>query len=326
MIARFLPVILVSLIVSPGMGAQPSLAFKAAGPGLYAFDTGLFRGQLKMDGKFQGLYPLVDAVSGNDLTRPPGIFSPYRVLTTNRRFGNAARDWPTTTRLLPDGGVEVQWAAAESHPLAMTAVYRWDAPDTLDFCLTVKPQQEMPEFELFLSNYYTQGFLAAVYAQAQSGAGPRFVPVDRTPADRGGYVMFPRDDRALALIHDGRWKIPPSPVDWATGRRLAAPLVLRRDATSGITAAMMGLAQDCFAISSPWNPATPDAKGYRSLYLSLFGRTLPAGQAATTRCRLVINRHLGDDQVLRRYEAFVKGTTARIWGVDAPGLPAKPRR
>ena len=75
---------------------------------------------------------------------------------------------------------------------------------------------------------------------------------------------------------------------------------------TGITVAMMGLPQDYFAIGSPWNPATPNAKGYRSLYLSLFGRTLKAGQAATTRCRLVINRQLGDDQAVRRYEAFAR--------------------
>jgi len=48
---------------------------------------------------------------------------------------------------------------------------------------------------------------------------------------------------------------------------------------------MMSLPQDCFAIASPWNPATPDAKGYRSLYLSLFGRDLEARKSAGARCR-----------------------------------------
>jgi hypothetical protein len=34
-------------------------------------------------------------------------------------------------------------------------------------------------------------------------------------ASRGGYVMFPRDAQAVAMIQDDRWTIPPSPVDWA---------------------------------------------------------------------------------------------------------------
>ncbi|MCX7826254.1 MAG: hypothetical protein N2689_11950, partial [Verrucomicrobiae bacterium] len=86
---------------------RTSLEFKADEPGFYAFDTGLFRGKLKLDGKFMGLYPLVDAKSGQELTRPPGIFSPYRVFNTNRRYGNAARDWPITSKLLAGGAVEV---------------------------------------------------------------------------------------------------------------------------------------------------------------------------------------------------------------------------
>ena len=36
---------------------------------------------------------------------------------------------------------------------------------------------------------------------------------DRGPADRGGYVMFARDKAAEKIIQNGRWKVPPSPVD-----------------------------------------------------------------------------------------------------------------
>ena len=102
----------------------PNLAFKPAGEGLFEFNTGVLSGRLKADGKYQGVYPLIDAATGADLTPPPGVFSPYRVFTTNRRFGNAARDWPTQTRLLDSGGVELHWPSAEEHPLEMTALYR----------------------------------------------------------------------------------------------------------------------------------------------------------------------------------------------------------
>ena len=54
------------LLLSCGTGAfadPPNLAFRAAGEGLYEFDTGALHGRLKMDGKYQGIYPLVDTKS-----------------------------------------------------------------------------------------------------------------------------------------------------------------------------------------------------------------------------------------------------------------------
>lgn len=289
--------------------AEPPTAFRATGAGLFEFDTGPLRGRLKLDGQYQGVYPLVDAAGQGDLTMPPGVFSPYRVFSTGRRYGNAARDWPTQPKLRGDGAVEVRWPAAPEHPVAFTAMYRWTQPDTLDLELTATPEVDLPAFELFLSSYFTKNFRAAVYVKPASGAEerPRFVPVDRRPDAPGGYVMFPRDAQAVALIQDGRWKIPPSPVDWAIGQELAAPLVIRRDAAAGLTAVLMAPAADCFAISSPWNPATPEGGGYRSLYLSLFGRDLRAGQSASARCRLVIGRGITDEQAVALYEAY-RGT------------------
>ena len=45
---------------------------------------------------------------------------------------------------------------------------------------------------------------------------------------------------------------------------------------------MMCRPGDCFAFSSPWNPASPKGGGYRSLYQSLFGRDLKAGETCAT--------------------------------------------
>ena len=293
------------LVATWALADPPSLAFRPAGAGLFEFDTGPLKGQLKVDGKYQGLYPLVDAATGADLTPPPGVFSPYRVFTTNRRYGNAARDWPTQVRLLENGGVEVHWPAAEEHPLEMTAVYRWTAPDTLDLEISVKPQQEMPGFELFMSSYFAKSFRASIYLQGAGGKPPSFVPADRTPDSAGGYVMFPRDDQAVRMIQDGRWTIPPSPVDWAMPRRLAGPLAMRRDEGQDLTALMMSPPGDCFAVASPWNPDSPEAGGYRSLYLSLFGRNLAAGETARARCRLIVRRNVTNDDAVRCYQEYV---------------------
>jgi len=50
------------------------------------------------------------------------------------------------------------------------------------------------------------------------------------PADTryGIWQAFPRDDQAAAIIQDGRWTYPPSPVDWVIRPHLAKPLGIRR--------------------------------------------------------------------------------------------------
>jgi len=288
---------------SPARAEPPQLGFREAGEGMFEFDTGLLRGRLKLDGTYQGLYPLVHGPSGAELVHAPGVFSFYRVLATNRRHGKNARDWPTQSELLADGAVEVRFAPADEHPLEIVGVHRFAAPGTLDLEIEVAPRCDMPRFELFLSSYFGPGFLASVWVD-DSGGG-RFVPIDRPPDAQGAYVMYPRDDEAVAMIRDGRWQYPPNPVDWAVGRRLRAPLVIRRDTALGLSAVMMCPPGDCFAVASPWNPASPDAKGYRSVYLSLFGRDLRAGEKAHARCRLLLAEDLSDEQAVELYRDYL---------------------
>jgi len=58
---------------------------------------------------------------------------------------------------------------------------------------------------------------------------------------------------------------------------------VRRHGASGLTAVLMAPAEDCFAVSTPHQ-----REGHYSLYLSLFGRTIQAGETARARARLVI--------------------------------------
>jgi hypothetical protein len=75
---------------------------------------------------------------------------------------------------------------------------------------------------------------------------------------------------------------------------------------------MMAPPDDCFAFSSPWNPPAPDAGGYRSIYFSLFGRDLRAGQTVRASCRLILARNLGDDEAIRRYETYLQQQQAAV--------------
>ena len=304
-------VVLCVVCVMPAVAQNPSapaaatadaaparLAFTAAGQE-YRFDTGVLRGTLRSGGKALGLRPVLEGAAGTPVAGMLGLFSPYRLLTADARFGSAAWDWASRAQLLPDGAVQSHWLPDKEHPLEITAVYRWTAPNVLDFQAAVKPQQEMRRFELFLASYF-EGFPASfVYVQEspEAGAKPGFLEA-RKPA--GDWQMFARDDVALRIIADGRWNRPPNPVAWKTMPRLAAPLALRRDAKSGLTAVLMAPAQDCLAISMPYGE-----EGHRSVYLSLFGRDLKAGETVCARARLVIGRAISDQQAIELYHAYV---------------------
>jgi len=58
---------------------------------------------------------------------------------------------------------------------------------------------------------------------------------------------------------------------------------------------------DSFAVSSPYGE-----EGHRSLYLSLLGRSLKAGEEATARARLVLGRGISGEQAIAMYREYLK--------------------
>lgn len=294
-------------------GAEsPNLAFRPAGDGYFEFDTGTVKGKIRLDGRSQGIASLVDVESGVDVAHGgnlPGIFSFYRIFSTDTRYGHAARDWPTVSKILPDGALEVRFPPAEDHPLEMTAIYRWTAPDALDLETTVTPQRDMPRFEVFLSSYFAKDMRALVYVKPNfhGGGKPQLLPADVNPLVDGTYLMFPRDRASALMIFDRRWEHPPNPVQWSVTRRLAGPLAVRRNEQTGLAAAIMAPPEHCFAVATPYNKTPPDGvAGHNSTYLSLFGRDLKTGQSARARCRLVVARKLTDDRAIELYEKYRK--------------------
>jgi hypothetical protein len=59
--------------------------------------------------------------------------------------------------------------------------------------------------------------------------------------------------------------------------------------------------QDCFAILTPF-----EAEPHRSMYLSLFGKDLKAGETARARARLVIGTKLDIETVDRQYADYLR--------------------
>ena len=65
--------------------------------------------------------------------------------------------------------------------------------------------------------------------------------------------------------------------------------------------------RDCFAIATPHESET-----HYSLYLSLFGRDLKAGETAKARTRFVVAADISDTQVLALYRQYLNALTASV--------------
>jgi hypothetical protein len=315
------------LVVLPALVApaqEAKLAFRPAEKGYLAFDTGLFRGQMRLDGAAQGLASVQYVPTGMELVKRPGLLSYYRVFSTATRYGKAARDWPVEGRVVDGGALEIRFPAAADRPLEMTGRFCWRAPDTLDLETTVKALKDLPGVEVFLSSYFVSGFEPFVYLKPGRYARGRPASLLRPAWSElvdGDYLMFPRERESLALIYDGRWEIAPNPVTWAFTQYLEAPLALRRHEASGLTAVLMSPPADCFAVGTPYYKQPPDGvAGHDSLYLSLFGRDLKAGQTATAHTRLVLAKDLSNEAVLQRYAEYLAER-----GIQATKAPSAKR-
>jgi hypothetical protein len=59
--------------------------------------------------------------------------------------------------------------------------------------------------------------------------------------------------------------------------------------------------QDCFAVLTPF-----ETELHRSMYLSLFGKDLKAGETARARARLVIGTKLAGETIDRLYQDYLR--------------------
>jgi hypothetical protein len=263
--------------------ARTEPRFEADGAKGFTFDTGVMRGRLRADGKSLGLTEVYHVGTGRRLDAGHGLLGHYRVFTKGVRYGGGAWDWPSTATLVDPRTVEVRWSAEDKRPFTLRAVYRLAKPSTIEVETVVEPSQELTAFEVFLASYFDRAFTNAVVL-ARVGDQADFV--EATP-ERGDWQMYARDEAARAVILDGRWRLEPNPVAWTFPFEFAGPvaMVQRRAEGAGVSAVLSAPATDCFAIALP-----QQTEGHYSLYLSLFGRTIPAGESVRTRAQLVVGK------------------------------------
>jgi len=305
-------IILLWLMTTSLSVESADLAFKDEGNGFFSFDTGSVKGKLRADNQSQGIPTLVEIESGTELAYGrgnPGILSYYRVFSTNKRWGDAARGWPKSAKLLPDGAVQVHWPSRNDHPFEMTAIYRWNSPNTLDLETIVKPDRDMEKFEVFLSSYLRKQFKTLVYVKRTIHApgDPFFLSTDVNDLVFGTYLAFPRDRRAAQIIYDGRWDYEPHPVHFSVTKFFAYPLCMKQDIRSGLTLLLMSRPEDCFAIETPYNMEPADGiAGHYSMYMSLLGKDIKATQTVHAHVRLVIGQNISEKDAISLYSQFIK--------------------
>ena len=108
---------------------------------------------------------------------------------------------------------------------------------------------------------------------------------------------FPRDERAISLINDGRWQQGPSPVAFTMREHFSIPLSIRRHTGNGLAAVLSSKPDDCFAIYT-----AHDGEAHYSNYNALFGRTIPAGTTASASITLALGEWT-DEQILKEFGA-----------------------
>lgn len=298
--------------LATGQERSSKLAFVANDKGEYTFDTGVLRGTLRQGGKSQGLTSVTYAPTGTRLDHSMGLLGYYRVFTTGKRYGAGAWDWPSTAKLLPDGAVQVTFPEAADRPFAMGALYRWKDPQTIDLETTVTAHKDLSKFESFLAAYFTEALPAgSVYVREnpEVQGKPGFLPARKASGD---WQIFPRDQQALSIIHDGRWGLEPNPLNWAIMPQFAAPLCRRRGA-GNLVAILMAPPEECFAVATPC-----EDESHYSLYLSRFGCDLKAGATARARARLIVGANISDEQAIALYQQYVKELSASTRSQSQP--------
>jgi len=289
---------------SSSLKAQQLRFQETENKGEYQFNTGVVQGTLRRNGKSRGLSEVTYLPQKIRIDGSVGLFGFYRIFSENTRYGTALWDRNSTSKLLPDGAVQVHWPAEKEYPFEVTAIYRWTDASTLDLETTVKPAQDLPKFEVFLASYFHKDFPTSyVYAKKESPRNTLRAEFVEARESGGTWQMYPRDKQVLAMITDGRWQQKPHPVNWNIREFLAAPVGVRRHKKTGVNVVLMARPQDCFAVATPCANET-----HYSLYLSLFGRDINKDKTIRARTRLLFTWKLSDKEILKRYQKFIQET------------------
>lgn len=294
---------------------------------VYAFETAEIQGTLRPGNEFphHGLTQLVHKATGIEFVHPLyAILNLYRFMHRGPA-GTTGMDSDLGNPRQGERHVEadassvtLRWALQDpTHP-EMSIRYEIAEPATIDMTVTVTPSAEAHDFEALLACYFDPVHVPHVYLArdrfeledepGRFGDEPELAPVNVNPVFRGGVLVYPRDEDAVGISVDGRWR---DIARFSPVRRNKMPVCFQADRQQRVAAVLMSRPDDCFAVSSGYD--SPDARDrfhkHNPLYLSLFGGVLEPGVVRTARARLVVTE-LDEDlsQPLQHYATFLEET------------------
>ena len=205
-------------------------------------------------------------------------------------------------------GVTLTWLPTIRRQANVTIRFTFREPNIIDMDMSVETLINYPGFEILLSAYLAPGFLSGAYvAKEEFGpVVPEQIRITDQPMIHGVWPFFPRDEAGANLLTDGRhqkgrwyWRM-------AVGRRYGMPMAFFNKGEVDVL--VMGRPEDVYAVGVTYegDPETDNIAAHRSLYLSMFGEDLVAGEGRRTQMRMIIGK-FGSDQNkhVSLYEAFL---------------------
>lgn len=208
-----------------------------------------------------------------------------------------------------EDGITFTWMPTIRRHVKVKIKFTFRQPNIIDMDMWVETLTNYPGFEILLSAYMAPGFESGVYvAKEEFGAieAEQIRLVDQ-PMIHGIWPFFPRDEAGANLLTDGRhqkgrwfWRM-------AIGRRYAMPLAFF--SKNKVDAILMGRPEDVYAVGATYkgDAENDDVAGHRSLYLSLFGENLKAGEGRHTQMRMIIDDFGSDAEKHKElFRSFLK--------------------
>ncbi|MDC6365929.1 MULTISPECIES: hypothetical protein [Flavobacteriaceae] len=271
--------------------------FEKGPNGGFVFKTDKLEGVLRLKERSTGLNPIYVSSDTISITKGEGLFNHYRVFSHGKRYGYGARRWSSTTKLLPNGSVEVFWAAQEKRPFELRATYQLVSQNTIDVTTVVRAFTELQDFEAFLASYFSADFIESEVLVADKAGNLKFIEAKRS---LGEWLAFPRDDEATSIIGDGRWELEPHPLKWEIMPKFYWPVAIRRNPKNGLTVLCMTDMESCFGVFTPYGK-----EKHFSNYMSLFGNDLTSGDMLSAHSRLVVLKNPSKDEIIEHIRNFM---------------------
>jgi len=218
-------------------------------------------------------------------------------------------------------GVTLTWLPTIRRQANVTVRFTFREPNIIDMDMSVETLTNYPGFEILLSAYLAPGFVSGAYvAKEEFGpVVPEQIRISDQPMIHGVWPFFPRNEAGANLLTDGRhqkgrwyWRM-------AVGRRYGMPMAFFNKGEVDVL--VMGRPEDVYAVGVTYkgDPETDNIAAHRSLYLSMFGEDLVAGEGRRTQMRMIIGKFgSGQNKHASLYQAFLNDVKSKPRFHDSP--------